>query len=377
MKRAFVRLLGWLYRRIGTRVFFLFDSEPIHEFMLNAGHVMGRAPGLIPLVRALIPVRHPSLRTAIAGIEFENPIGLAAGFDHEGRLPRMIGVLGFGFESVGTVTLGAYEGNPYPRIKRLVKSRSMLVNKGFKSSGIDSVLARIGPKPFDVPIGISLGKTNTLAIGTHEEAVADIVESFRRTERSGIPFAYLELNISCPNLLKDISFYEPARLRELLEAVCGLRLSRPLFIKMPIILSDAQFAALLDVIRDFPVAAIIVGNLQKDKTVPAFDKAEIAEYGKYAGNWSGMPCQSRSDELVRLAYRHTKGALPVIGCGGVFTAEDAYRKIRLGASLVQMATAPVFMGPQIPAEICATLPALLARDGFSRVGDATGADARG
>ena len=376
MKKYFVHGYGWIYRNIAVHFFFLFDSEPIHEFVVGSGYVMGKIPGLPWLMRKCIRIKHPSLHTTVAGIRFGNPIGLAAGFDYEAKLPRIIAALGFGFQSVGTVTLGSYEGNPYPRIKRLVKTRSMLINKGFKSSGLAAVLARLGHKPFNVPVGISLGQTNSISLDTHEKVVANIVEAFRMTESSGVPFAYLELNISCPNMLKEISFYEPAHLRDLLAAITALKLSKPFFIKMPIILPDAQFTALLDVIRQFPVAAIIVGNLAKDTSNPVFDKAELAEYGKYPGKWSGMPTQKQSNHLVRLAYKHTRGKLPIVGCGGVFNAKDAYRKIRLGASLIQMATAPVFEGPQIPAEICADLPALLKRDGFAHVKDAVGVDAR-
>ncbi len=376
MKYYVVHMLGWIYRHIAVHFFFLFDSEPIHEFITEGGYYLGKIPGMRALLRAMIRVTHPALRTELAGIVFDIPIGLSAGFDYEGRLPRILSGFGFGFESMGTVTNGAYQGNPYPRIKRLVKSRSMLINKGFKSSGVDSVLRRVGTKSFDIPIGISLGKTNTVAIDTHEQAVADVVEAFKKVEASGVPFAYFELNISCPNLIKDISFYEPSRLRQLLSAVCGLRLSRPLFIKMPIVLSNDETLALVDVVREFPVAAVIIGNLLKDRTDPALDRKEMEEFGKYKGNWSGVPCRRRSDELIRLVYQRTEGTLPIIGVGGVFTAEDAYRKIRLGASLLEMATAPIFEGPQVPAEICADLPALLERDGFSSIKEAVGVDAR-
>lgn len=365
-------MFGWLYRRVGRSFFFLFDSEPIHEFVTKSGRVMAAVPGMRALLRACIRVSHPGLRVELAGITFENPIGLSAGFDYEARLPRILSGFGFGFESVGTVTNRSYEGNPYPRIKRLVKSHSMIVNKGFKSSGMDSVLKKMGTRAFDIPVGISIGKTNIASIETHEEAIADIVAAFQKAESSKVPYAYLELNISCPNLLKDISFYSPPRLRELLSAVCALHLSRPLFIKMPIVLSDAETLALVDVIREFPIAAVIMGNLYKDRSV--LDSEEMERFAACKGGLSGKPCRERSDHLIGLIYRHTKGALPIIGVGGVFTAEDAYRKIRFGASLIQMATAPIFEGPQVSAEICIELPTLLARDGFKNVKDAVGVD---
>lgn len=374
-KRIFVHAVGAVYRALAPLIF-LVDSEPAHDFVLWLSEWLGKIPGVPHLMRALFRVSHPSLHTTVAGIQFENPIGLAAGFDHEARMPRIVDGLGFGFESVGTITNGAYEGNPYPRLKRLVKSRTLLVYKGFKSTGMTAVLARLRGQQWHVPIGVSIGRTNPLAEHTYAAAYADIVAAFVQARDSDVPFSYVELNISCPNLLHEISFYEPERLKELLQHVCALSLPKPLFIKMPIGLSDSQTKALLDVVMQFPVAAVIFGNLQTDRTNPAFDKKELGTLAQYPGNWSGMPCQERSDYLVALAYRHVRGKLAIVGCGGVFSAQDAYRKIRNGASLVQLVSAVVFNGPQAPAEICADLPALLARDGFAHVADAVGVDVR-
>lgn len=374
MKRSFVHFVGWSYRHIGAPIFFLFDSEPIHDWFVRLGLRLGRTPGLPALMGCLLRVHDPMLHTSVAGIDFENPIGLAAGFDHEARLPLIIGSLGFGFESVGTVTNGAYGGNPYPRMKRLVKSRSILVNKGFKSTGMRAVIARLKGQSWQVPIGISIGRTNSLEHRDHADAIRDIVEAYTLARDSGLPFSYFELNISCPNLLKDIVFYDPEHLSMLLAAIAELKLPKPLFIKMTIALGDEETKALLDVMLRFPVAAVIIGNLRHGRSPVGFDPAELAKYGSFKGNWSGMPCQSRSDELVLLAYRHTQGKLPIIGCGGIFTAEDAYRKIRLGASLVQLVTATIFEGPQVAAELNIEIPRLLKRDGFKTIAEAVGAD---
>lgn len=374
MKYTWVRAVGWLYRHVAAPIFFLFDSEPVHEFFLCAGHMLGRVPGFPTILRATMCITHPSLQSVAAGIHFPNPIGMAAGFDHEAQLTRMVSSLGLGFESVGTVTNGTYGGNPYPRLKRLVKSRSILVNKGFKSSGIDAVLTRLAGETFNIPIGISIGQTNTRAITTHAEAIADVCAAFQKVEYANVPFAYYELNISCPNLIHDISFYEPDRLREMLMAICNFRPSRPLFIKMPIVLTNEETLRLVDVIREFPVAAIIIGNLQNNRSHPAFDRDEMSAHAEYRGNWSGKPCKERSDELIALTYSHTQGALPIIGCGGVFTAEDAYHKIRSGASLVQVITGLIFNGPQLAAEINGGLLKLLQRDGFAKISDAIGVD---
>lgn len=374
MKNTFVHFVGWCYRTLRP-VIFLTDCEPAHNFVRDMSEVMGKIPGIPSLLRLLLNVSHPSLRTTVAGIDFENPVGLGAGFDSEVQMPRIVDGIGFGFESVGTVTNGAYEGNPYPRIKRLVKTRSMLIYKGFKSTGMSAILARIKGQKWRVPIGLSVGRTNPLPDYSHEAAIKDIIEAYTKARDSGVPFSYYELNISCPNMLHEISFYEPEHITPLLAAIGELKLPKPLFIKMPISLSDEETKMLLDAIVKFPVAAVIFGNLQPDRTNPAFIKEELAELEKYPGNWSGMPCQKQSDHLVKLAYNHVKGKLAVIGLGGIFTAEDAYRKIRNGAALVQLVSATIYEGPQVAAEICAVLPKLLARDGFKHVSEAVGVDA--
>lgn len=374
MKETLIKTAGWGYRHIGAPLFFKFDSEPIHDFVLNAGEMMGKIPGVRGALASVFETHYKNLATEVAGIRFGNPIGLAAGFDHEAQLTRIIGGLGFGFESVGTITNGAYGGNSYPRLKRLVKSKALLVNKGFKSSGIDAVLARLAGSRFDTPIGISIGRTNTNAHETHEDAIRDIAEAFEKGKRSNLPFSYFELNISCPNLLKDISFYTPERLDQLLSALDVPALGRPLFLKMPITLENERVIALLDTAIEHGVAAVIFGNLQHDRSHKAFDRNEIAAYEGVKGNWSGMPCQDRSDELVRAAYTHVHKRMAIVGCGGIFTAEDAYRKIRNGASLLQLAAATVFEGPQVAAEISIGLSKLLERDGFASVTQAVGSD---
>lgn len=372
MKRALVHTCGWLYRHIARPVFFLFDSEPIHDFFVGFADVLGRFPLLCRLMRSLFFVTEPSLRTEIAGIAFANPVGLAAGFDAQGNMPRMLSGLGFGFGSIGTVTARPYEGNPYPRLKRLARSRSLLVNKGFKSRGMPAILEHLGPAAFDIPIGISIGRTNDPSCVTHGAAIADILSAFRSAAASSVPFAYYELNISCPNMLTPVEFYAPDDLRRLLRAIGDLRLAKPLFLKMPISRTDDEIRAILDVAMECGIAAVILGNLQHDRTHPALVPEEVATIANFKGNMSGAPCEERSTDLVALAYAHTKGKLPIIGCGGIFTAEDAYRKIRSGASLVMLATGLVFMGPLLPAEISADLARLLNKDGFANVREAVG-----
>ena len=225
---------------------------------------------------------------------------------------------------------------------------------------------------FSLPVGLSLGKTNKKEIMTQDEAVADVVSAFKKAEMSHIPFAYYELNISCPNLYGTVTFYPPENLRTLLLAVTELNLSHPLFVKMPIEKTDNETLEMLRVVADFPVTGVIFGNLLKDRNDPVFVKNEIENAGR--GNFSGAPTSKRSNELIRLTYREFGKKFVIIGCGGIFSAEDAYHKIRLGATLVQFITGMIYEGPQLAASINEGLVKLLKKDGFANISDAVGCD---
>jgi dihydroorotate dehydrogenase subfamily 2 len=311
----------------------------------------------------------------IAGITFENPVGLAAGFDYKAELTQILPALGFGFETIGTITNESYEGNPLPRLGRLPKSRSLFVNKGFKNEGIDAILKKLHGSSFQIPIGLSIGKTNRPAPMTQEEAVHDVTRAFEKAEHSDIPFAYYELNISCPNLHGSVSFYPPENLDELLKQIGNLHPQKPIFIKMPITQTDDEVRAMLQVITTHPIAGVIFGNLQKDRNHPGIRKDELLKFEGKKGNFSGKPTWDRSNELIRLAYREQGRKLVIIGCGGVMSPEDAYKKIQYGASLVQLVSGLVFEGPSLVARITHKLPALLHRDGFASIRDAIGSRA--
>jgi dihydroorotate dehydrogenase len=195
-------IIGALYRNILKPVLFLIDAEKIHESFIRIGSILGATGFGRTCTRILFGYKDHALEQDILNIHFDNPIGLAAGFDYEGRLTNIMGSVGMGFSTIGTITNLPYEGNPKPRLARLVKSKSLLVNKGFKNLGINATLEYLQYRSvitaFLLPIGISIGKTNTLDITTQEQAVDDICSAFKEVERASLPFSYYELNISCP-----------------------------------------------------------------------------------------------------------------------------------------------------------------------------------
>jgi len=320
---------------------------------------------------------YSNLEQNIAGTKFKNPIGLAAGFDYDGRLTQILPSFDFGFETIGTITNLPYGGNQKPRLGRLPKSKSLMVNKGFKNLGAVKTAEKLAGQTFKIPLGISIGQTNQKGkkierseIRRRRTAIEDILSAFRIFEYSNIKSSYYELNISCPNLFGNISFYPPKSLDELLTSVDGLKIKKPIFVKMPINQTNNEILKMLDVISRHRIAGVIFGNLQKDRNDPSLDRKEVKKFKK--GNFSGKPTEKRSNELIALAYRRHKGKLLIIGCGGVFSAEDAYRKIKLGASLVQLITGLIYEGPTLVAQINNELSTLLRLDGFKNINEAIG-----
>lgn len=369
-KRVVVSLLSALYGQMIKPIFFLIEPERIHNIATTTGEIVGNIPVIRWLMSFLLVYKHPSLEQHVAGIYVQSPIGLAAGFDYEAKLTQILPAIGFGFQSVGTITNHAYQGNPHPMLGRLPKSQSLMVNKGFKNLGVKKTIEKLTGLNFATPVGISIGKTNTIKLRTQKQSIEDIVKAFIQCEDSKVNHAYYELNISCPNLYGNITFYPKKNLEDLLKEIDKVQLIRPLFIKMPIDKSDKETLDMLDIIARHSPAGVIFGNLQKNRSHPTLDPIEVAKYK--VGNFSGKPTQERSNQLIKLTYKHYKDRFDIIGCGGIFSAEDAYEKITFGASLVQLITGMIFKGPQLITEINIGLVELLRKDGFTHISQAVG-----
>lgn len=372
-RRLFLAKVRLLYVHGMKRIFFAIDPEIMHERMTHAGERMGNNPLARYIYSRLFVADYPALRQTIDGIQFNTPIGLAAGFDYKARLTQILPSIGFGFQTIGTITNMPYEGNPKPMLGRLPQSRSLMVNKGFKNEGAKAIAEKMTGKTFAIPVGISIGRTNTLSLKTQKQSIQDILNAFTTFEESDVAHAYYELNISCPNLYGDITFYPPKNLKELLTEVDALGLSRPVFIKMPIEKPDTDVLEMLKVIANYSPAGVIFGNLQKDRKNPALVPSEVKKFK--VGNFSGKPTYERSNQLIQLSYTHYADRFTIIGCGGVFSGADAYTKITLGASLVQLITGMIFQGPQLIASINQELDDLLKRDGFTNISQAVGSRA--
>jgi len=365
------KIIQIFYKTIVKNILFLINPEIVHERTTALGARLGKHQLAKNIFALVFSKKSNLISQKIFGIEFSSPVGLAAGFDYKAELTQILPSLGFGFGTVGTLTNNSYGGNSGPMLGRLPKSKSLMVNKGFKNIGVKDTLEKLRGNKFAYPVGVSIGKTNTLDITTQKEAVDDVVSGFMKAEKSGVSFAYYELNISCPNLAGSIEFYQQDNLAQLLKAVGDLNISRPVFVKMPISKTDEEVQAMMDVIMNYSfVKAVIFGNLQNNRNNPVIKKDEVHKFVK--GNFSGLPCQQRSDELIGMVFKKYGSRIKIIGCGGVFCAKDVYRKIKLGASLVQIITGLVFEGPQLVSQINEDLVLLMKKDGYSHLNQAIG-----
>lgn len=353
------------------KILFLQDPEKVHNRFIKFGNKLGKNLVSRKFTSLLFNYSSPRLNQKILGIEFKNPIGLAAGFDYEAKLTQILPEIGFGFHTIGSITLGEYEGNPLPRLGRLPKSKSLLVNKGLKSTGTKNVLASLEKNKFKIPLGISIAKTNCKSTAEDKQAVKDYVESFKLAKKSNLG-SYYELNISCPNAFGGEAFTTPKRLDALLKEIDKLKLAKPLFLKMPVDFTAKQTDELCKIAAKHRVQGLVFGNLTKDRKNPVFHKDEIKTAGK--GNFSGLPTKAKANSLIKFAYKKYKSRFVIIGCGGVFTAEDAYEKIKLGASLIQMITGMIYSGPGTISEINHGLVKLLKKDGYGNISEAIGKD---
>ncbi|MDX2027438.1 MAG: quinone-dependent dihydroorotate dehydrogenase [Alphaproteobacteria bacterium] len=315
----------------------------------------------------------PSLRVKIAGLDFANPVGLAAGYDKQCEVIDEILDLGFGFTELGSITPQPQPGNPQPRIFRIPEAEALINRFGFNSDGISQCRRRVVAR-HDATVGsrrgivgVNLGKNKD-----SEDTGADYVLGVK----SFAPYAdYLAVNVSSPNTpgLRDLQGRE--QLAHLLQQVMAARdagvQKPPVFVKIAPDLTEEQQTDIAEVVLASGVQGMIVANTTV--TRPASVPPHLAQE---AGGLSGRPLFGASTRLLARMYKLTEGKIPLIGCGGVFSGADAYAKIRAGASLVQVYTALVYEGPFLPRRIKRELAALLERDGFASVSEAIGADHR-
>lgn len=344
-------IISFLYSQVLKPIFFHFDPEFIHHQMVVTGVFLGSFGLGKWFTKQMFSYQNPKLEKDLAGIHFTNPVGLSAGFDWDADLPEILPYVGFGFATIGTVTLESYAGNERPRLSRFPDSKALLVNKGFQSMGARALIKKLNEKTFAIPIGISIGATNR-QYRDMEEQMNEIVKAFKLFENSKVDHSYYELNISCPNLTTGQPFTKPSTLSKLLSKLDVLDIARPVFVKMPIDLPVSDTMALIEQMKKHKwIIGVILGNLTKDHANPAVTTADREKWRTMRGNLSGKPTFERSNNLIRATRKKFGKRFIIVGTGGIFTPEDAKIKMKCGADLVQLITGMIYEGPQLIGQI--------------------------
>ncbi len=330
-----------MYKNVIRPLFFQLNPECVHHLALTAL----RVPLFHQSLATYAKVANPKLETKLWGLNFGNPIGIAAGFDKDAVALPAWESLGFGYAEIGTITPKPQPGNPKPRIFRIPSSQALINRMGFPNDGLEAITCRLealkqsGRWP-KIPIGINIGKQKTTSL---EEAGKDYLESFLALR----PYAdYFAINISSPNtpglrLLQQKDALN-ALVRPIVEANLGAD-SKPVVIKIAPDLDEKEIMSVLECIAENHLHGIIATNTTIDKSSVSL---------KEEGGLSGAPLRQRSTEIIRFISRATGGKLPIIGVGGIFTADDAREKLDAGASLLQIYTGFIYEGPFIVRQIC-------------------------
>ena len=337
-----------LIERLGLAALHKIDPEVAHGLAIRALQM-----GLTPTPG---PVTSARLKTTLAGLDLPNPVGLAAGFDKNATAIAPLSRAGFGFIEVGAATPVPQPGNPKPRLFRLTEDHAAINRFGFNNAGMDAITARLARRGAGVPVGLNLGANKTSA-----DRAADFAKVMTAA-RDHVDFA--TVNVSSPNTEKLRDLQGKAALAALLDGVMDVRGATPVFLKIAPDLTSAEIEDLADVANSAGVAAIIATNTTLDRSgLSSPHKSE-------AGGLSGAPLFDKSTRV--LARLSILTDIPIVGVGGIASAEQAYTKIRAGASAVQLYTALVYDGLSLVPQIAMGLDGLLARDGYDTVADAVG-----
>ena len=337
-----------MYKSVVKPLLFQLDAERAHHLVFNNLKRASGVPGTAALLRNLYNYQHPSLAREVFGLRFPNPVGLAAGLDKNAVLTDELAHLGFGFVEIGTVTPRPQPGNPQPRLFRLPQDGALINRMGFNNDGAEAVAARLRQrKNRQFIIGGNIGKNKDTP---NERAADDYVMAFEALVEE---VDYFVVNVSSPNTpgLRELQDKKPliSLLQQVQERNQGRSQPRPLLLKIAPDLTDAQLDDILEIARETKLSGLVATNTTIGRAGLATPAAQVTAYG--AGGLSGQPLRARATEVVAYLHRRSQGALPIIGAGGIHSAQDALEKLAAGASLVQLYTGFVYEGPGLVKQI--------------------------
>jgi dihydroorotate dehydrogenase len=337
-----------------TPILFSIDAERSHRLTLQ---MLARMPSIAP------PPDPPELHSTVFGVSFSNPLGLAAGADKDARAISAWNSLGFGFAEIGTITPRPQPGNAPPRMWRIPERRALINRLGFPSEGMEAVVPRI-----ERYLGTPRRMRIALNFGPNKETPPDRVAADYAAlmGRLGGMAAFIVVNISSPNTPGLRDFQAPERIRAIVAAIRAARADGPpLLIKLAPDLETPMLAEICAAALELGLNGIVATNT-------TVRREEVGVTSRYDGGLSGEPLKARAREVITEIYTHTHGRIPIVGVGGIASAEDAYAHIRAGASLVELYTGFIYGGPRIVREVREQLARLLRRDGFRSISDAVG-----
>ena len=317
---------------------FLFDPEKVHYFTFSLIRFLSKIPGFTSLFRLLYEVKDSRLETEVFGLKFKNPVGLAAGFDKDAKLYKELSNFGFGFIEIGTLTPKGQEGNPKKRLFRLKKDSAIINRMGFNNGGVQEAVERLKQNK-GVLIGGNIGKNK---LTPNEEATSDYEICFDALYDY---VDYFVVNVSSPNTPNLRALQDKEPLTQLLQTLQNKNLARPkqkpILLKIAPDLTDEQLFDIIDIIQGTKIAGVIATNTTISREeLQSDNKIEI-------GGLSGKPLTQRSTEVIRFLSEKSNKAFPIIGVGGIHSAEDAIEKLEAGASLIQLYTGFIYEGPAL------------------------------
>ena len=331
-----------MYKLIRS-ILFLFNPELIHHFSFSCIKYLSKIPGFSTLMHFFYSINSKDLEIKVFGLKFKNRVGLAAGFDKDAKLFNELSSFGFGFIEIGTVTPLPQEGNPKPRLFRLKSDQAIINRMGFNNSGLKSIVKNLKDKHTDIIIGGNIGKNK---ITKNEEAVKDYILCFEAL----FPYVdYFVVNVSSPNTpgLRDLQDKEP--LTKLLNTLQKINLSmskrKPILLKIAPDLTNEQLDDIVEIVKFTKIDGVVATNTTINRDGLLESQNKLNSIGN--GGLSGKPLKERSNEVIKYLSVKSNNSFPIIGVGGIHSANDALEKIKCGATLVQLYTGFVYEGPYL------------------------------
>ena len=332
-----------MYKLLVRPILFLFDPEKIHDFIFSSIRNLFKIPGLKSIVKSSYSSNNPKLEKELFGLKFKNPVGLAAGFDKDAKLFNELSAFGFGFIEIGTLTPLPQDGNPKKRMFRLPKDSGLINRMGFNNGGVKEAVERLKRNNSGIIIGGNIGKNK---VTSNENAVNDYVICFNELHAH---VDYFVVNVSSPNTPNLRALQDKKPLTEILNRLMDLNkeksTQKPILLKIAPDLTDSQLDDIIDIVADTKIDGIISSNTTIARDNLETDNNRLKEIGN--GGLSGKPLTKRSTEVIRYLAQKSNKAFPIIGVGGIHSAEDALEKLEAGADLVQIYTGFIYEGPSL------------------------------